>query len=863
MTNDLAQFFGIQSSQGRYRHALQSIQEKFNPSHCFIGKFVDNDKVRTVLHLADGKETNNFIYELTGTPCAEAKKSLGTCCYRGDVQTKFPSDAALKEWQIESYIAVTIRSFNDKPVGILVCLFDQAMDITASEQAWFREVGYLIGAEFKYELNTFENQQLVSHLSLGESLAKLCTVEWRLGSDYVLASDYAYQLFGLPKGQQLTRQELLALIDPREHQKVNDQLAAVEDETVNRFDMEVQICTPADELKQLKVLGVTKQDSLTGELIVQLSIQDITEEKRLNRHLMLSNMVLANSSEAVMITDNNNKIIWVNKALETLTGYQEDELIGKDPAIFSSGKQDSAFYQAMWEKLLADGIWRGEIINQRKNGEVFPEELVLNLVRDQYGQISHYVALFRDITEWKETERRLTFYANKEPLTGLANRRAFIEQVEQQVALSNQAELPFVVLFADIDRFKEINDIYGLQTADWLLKQVASRLQQLLDSAELVCRYGADEFAFMLPNHDLSQAQHFAERVQATIAEPFYLDQLVLQISISLGLAEYSANRPLLCDPGEDKVCEQGASSDAIATALLRDASYAMLRAKESAKQEGSSHATIGIHDTQLQQQYLRRLAIRDQLKVALSEQQLTVNYQPIICAQSQKIEKFEALVRWHDANLGFVSPGEFIPIAEEFGLITQLGQFVLERACQDLRALHQLGYTDISFSINRSINEFRTDNDQVQLVTQAINAAEIPADSIVIEITESVAMSSNHYVNEALAKLKESGVKIALDDFCTGFSSLSNLIEYPVDILKIDKSFVDNILTECNQSLLTQTLVSLAEKLDMQVIAEGVETLEQLECLRDYGCNQIQGYFFSPAVAIDSCIELLTQERA
>ena len=848
MTNNLARFFGIQSSQGRYRHALQSIQEKLQPSHCFIGKFVDNNKVRTVLHLADGEEAKNFVYDLTGTPCAEAKKSLETCNYPCSVQDTFPHDDALKQWQIESYMAVTIRSFNDKPVGILVCLFDHATDILPSDCAWFREVSYLVGAEFKYELNSVANEQLISNMSLGESLAKLCTIEWHVNSDTVFASAYAYQLFGLSVNEPLTRQQFSALVVPKDQARVIEQLIAIKQGDEKSFEIDFGITTPAGNAKHIKVLGETKVDSLTGELIVQLSIQDITEQQLLIKQLALADTVLENSSEAVMISDRHNKIIWVNKALENLTGYDKTELIGQDPAVFSSGKQGDEFYQSMWKSLAETGVWRGEIYNQRKNGEVFPEELLLNAVKDEHGEICNYVAIFSDISEWKETERRLRFYADKEPLTGLANRRAFIESVAHHVQQSKTSHQPFVVMYLDINRFKEINDIYGHVTGDFLLVAVGKRLQEAYQNTQLICRYSGDEFTLLFPNSDLEQAMLKAKEIQQLLLKPFEFEELALSIQVCIGLAEFSQG---LC-------CENNAT----ATELLKNASQAMQRSKATVSHDGSNDYTIGVHDQQLQKQYMRRLALRDKLKLALAGHALTVHYQPIVCAKNHQIEKFEALVRWYDDHFGAVSPAEFIPIAEEFGLISKLGQFVLERACEDLALLHQQGYEKISFNINRSINEFRTDNDQVALVKQAIAKHDLAPNKIVIEITESVAMSSNRYVNDALAKLKEYGVKIALDDFCTGYSSISNLIEYPVDILKIDKSFVDNILIERNQSLLTQTLIDLAGKLDMQVVAEGVETIEQLDCLRDYGCDLIQGYYFSPALPIDECIAMLAKER-
>ncbi|NMP30200.1 EAL domain-containing protein [Thalassotalea sp. M1531] len=833
MTNDLAQFFAIQGSTQRYSHALQSIYEKLRAKHCFIGKFIDDNSVKTILHLVDGIASDNFVYDLAGTPCAEAKNSLSTCCYNSDVQECFPDDIALVDWGIDSYVAVTIRSFNDKPVGILVCLFDHPIDIADSDKAWFREVGYLIGAEFKYEISESEQRQLISQMSLGEELAKLCTLEWYPSKELLIGSDYAYAMFGVASSEPVSMGQLRGMVDERDIEKIEHYIKSLGTGTSDSINTTFKIHTPDNQEKYLNVLGVARKHELTDEVVVQLTVQDISEHERLNRDLVLSGIVFEHSSEAVMITDRNNQIILVNRALEELTGYGKSELYGREPSIFSSGKHEKSFYRNMWHCLENYGVWRGELYNKRKSGEIFPEELSLSVVKDEHGIVTNYVAVFRDITQWKETEKRLTFYANKESLTGLANRRAFIETLDKHVMFGERFQVPFTVLFIDVNRFKEINDIYGHELGDKLLVAVGRRLLNIINNDDFVCRYGGDEFTVVLPEYDIEASKKVAAKVQQALNTSFNIDKVSLDVGVSIGLAQYP---------------ESGVN----ATEILRNANHAMLRVKTA----GS--AKIGIHDTELQNLYLRKLALRDKLKVALEEQKLTVYYQPIICAETQKIEKFEALVRWFDDLFGFISPAEFIPMAEEFGLISTLGQFVLEQACADLKQMHELGYDHISVSINRSINEFRTDNDQVSLVKGAINNSGIPPQNVMIEITESVAMSSNKYVKEALSTLREAGIKIALDDFCTGFSSLSNLIEYPADTLKIDKSFVDKILTNNSHCLLIQTLVDLAGKLQMKVIAEGVEEQAQLERLHDYGCNLIQGYYFSPAVDKEHAIELL-----
>lgn len=557
------------------------------------------------------------------------------------------------------------------------------------------------------------------------------------------------------------------------------------------------------------------------------------EQLTAQQQLQLSDFVFEHSSEAIMITDSNNRIIAINKAFEKLTGYRSKELLGKDPVLFSSGKHDAHFYRHMWKDLIQKGSWQGELYHRRKNGEIFPAELSLNVVKDIRNVASNYVGILRDISSLKDTEQKLAYYTNNDSLTGLPNRGNFITKVEQHISIAKRHNAPFSILFLNIDHFKEINDIHGHYVGDLLLQGITTRLVKIVRNEDIISRYGSDEFAILLVNALTDRAVKVAEKIQAQLRESFVLEQSNLEITCSIGITDYP----------------KGGRNT---TTLMRNAQHAM----QGAKSRGRN--SFAFYDKKLQMAYLRKLALRNKLKRAIQNSEFEVYYQPIVEQPSQQANKFEALVRWRDSNGDFISPGEFIPVAEEFDMICQIGNFVLLQACKDLKRLYKLGHNNVRFSINRSISEFRYDVDEASIISKTIEQFGLPYDAIVIEVTESVAMSSNTHTEQALNALRETGVKIALDDFCTGYSSLSNLIEYKSDYLKIDKSFIDSIVSDKNHQILVSTLINLASKLDMQVIAEGVETADQLAILTSFGCHYIQGFYYSPAVPIDKCIELV-----
>ncbi|PSW07165.1 sensor domain-containing protein [Photobacterium lipolyticum] len=563
--------------------------------------------------------------------------------------------------------------------------------------------------------------------------------------------------------------------------------------------------------------------------------RDATTSVETERQLNQAKVVFDNTSECILITDKENRIISVNHAFECTTGYKQHELLGLSPSVLSSGLHDKDYYQSLWLSLKTKGRWKGEVRNRRKSGEIYPEEISINVIKDSDGSVVNYVAVFRDISHWKKAEEQLTFFAYYDALTGLVNRRSFTQRVETQskkVKMNNQV---FAILFIDMDDFKSINDLYGHDFGDRVLARIAERLKSIFPEHDNICRYGGDEFSVLLPNVNAEQASELAQEVNRSIAEPINIDDIEVNTTVSIGISAYP-------------------DSGLTHHALLKNADYAMYNMK------GQGRNGVCLYDCQLQTQDILKLQLRDRLKKAIAEQMISVCYQPIIHTQTGQIVKFEALARWHDDIQGDISPAVFIPIAEKYGLINQLGMLVLHQACQDLKKIHALGYDSICFSINRSVKEF-INSGQDECICDVIQQYELPNSSIVIEITETTASKESRYIHDVLARFKERGILVALDDFGTGYSSLGAIIDLRPDIIKIDRSFITEIESNIGSQTLVSLVLELSHKLGIKVVAEGVETKAQLELLMGMNCHYIQGFYVSRAKPIEACINMLMNE--
>jgi len=838
MVQEFRQLVHSYSGNDMFLTALTKTYQRLKPDHCFVATInLEKKNVTTLCYLNQGLHTDNFSYALSGSPCELASNSKGVCCIPSEVQQLFPEDLALADLNVQGYMGTLLRTHDNHVVGLLVCLFEQPIVEQHKQTRWLSDLSYFIAQELWQQQANAVNQDLLEQLEAGERLAKIGNWRWNITNDSYSWSNEVYRIFkmNVVTGE-LNFKKLYQYLHPDDRGRFKHTLSEIISGHQDKYDIIHRIIFADDQVKYLHALAEVKNSEDGNERYLEGTIQDITQLCELNIDKNLSDVVLNNTSESVMITNAKNKIVLVNKAMEQVTGYTQAELLGRDPSILSSGKQSIEFYQQMWRSINTTERWKGEIWNKRKNGQVYPEELSLNAVKIKQGEVSHYVAIFRDITEWKYTEKRLRFFADCDPLTGLSNRRCFIDKLEQELVMAKKTNTLISVVFIDLDHFKAINDIYGHEIGDQLLCNVAKRLSQELNDNTVLCRYGGDEFTLLLPNTSLAQTQKTVKQLQRCFQHFFKLKDRIVDVTASIGVAMYP---------------DAGIS----AKLLLRHANHAMHGAKSTGRN------CISFHDIELQRKYQYKLVLKERLKIALEQGLLTVFYQPVINIETNKIAKFEALARWPDGDGGYISPGEFIPIAEEFGLIHLVGNFVLKQACIDLKSLHRQGFEHICFSINRSINEFFHYELAQQSIASTIKAADLPYESIIIEITESTAMSENRYAKEALAQLKRKGIKIALDDFCTGYSSLNYLIDYEVDIIKIDRSFVNDIAHDKHSQILTSTVIELAAKLDIEVIAEGVENEPQMAFLRQHNCRYIQGFYFSPALPIADCQTLLEQE--
>ncbi|WP_417221898.1 EAL domain-containing protein [Amphritea sp.] len=567
----------------------------------------------------------------------------------------------------------------------------------------------------------------------------------------------------------------------------------------------------------------------------------ITEEKEAQEKLRLASDVFSAAAEAIMVTDQDTRIQMVNPSFEHITGYQQSEVIGKTPAMLKSGKHTDNFYKTVYEELEEQHFWEGEIWNRRKNGELYPQWVVISSRFDPEGKLEGYVALFSDITKRKHNEAIIIHQANYDALTGLPNRNLFEDRLNQAIAFTERAQAKAALLYIDLDRFKYVNDTFGHYIGDLLLQQVSERLQACIRKSDTVARLGGDEFAIIVPELEkVSTIEKIADKVLSTLGHPYILDGNEAYISCSIGIAIYPDN-------GE------------ISEKLVINADNAMYKAKEAGRN------TREYFNQEMNEDSLKRSTLEQNIYKALERNEFFLVYQPIWSTDGQHIESVEALVRWLHPERGTVYPLEFIPLAEESALIHSLGEWIIREACQFTKQLRIVfGAPPIKIpkvSINISSAQFMRGN-VADILTRELANFELDGSDIVVEITESALMMDQARIHSQLNSIVSQGIDIAIDDFGTGYSSLSYLKKYPVKRLKIDKSFIDDLETDKDDQALVSGILSLASSLSLKTIVEGVETQAQLDILRQYGSPMIQGYLLAKPMGEEQLMNLL-EDRA
>ena len=580
-------------------------------------------------------------------------------------------------------------------------------------------------------------------------------------------------------------------------------------------------------------IGLNAFDS-RGQRLVSAILRDITHRKEAEERALLWANILESSAEAIVIADARRRVVQVNRAFTHVTGYGAEEIIGRDPGFLtSSERHDAAFYARMWKTIADTGRWQGDIWNRRRNGEIYPGWLSITSVHNVAGELTHYVGVFSDITERKASADRIEFLANNDSLTGLPNRAVMNERIEQSLATAQSNRSTLAVLFLDLDRFKTINDSLGHPIGDMLLQRVAARLKGSVRDTDSVSRVGGDEFLILLP--EIAHAQEaavVADNTLAALRDPIETGEHVLRITGSIGISIYP--------------------DDAVeVAALIKNADAAMYHAKE----RGRNNYQFFTHD--MNARAYEHFELEMSLRGAVQRDEFTLEYQPQIDALTGRITAAEALIRWDHPELGRISPGGFIPIAEEHGMIVAIGEWVLRTVCMQIRQWLDEGLEVVPVAVNMSAVQFRQSSLPSRVRTILEECGVAPR-YLELELTESIVMRDAELTIALLEELSEMGVSLAIDDFGTGYSSLSYLRRFPLDRLKIDQSFVRDLPSNPDAAAIAAAIIGMGRSMKLRVVAEGVETTEQLAFLIDERCDELQGFHIARPMSAERFSALL-----
>jgi len=574
--------------------------------------------------------------------------------------------------------------------------------------------------------------------------------------------------------------------------------------------------------------------NINDEIRTHCIFKDITEEQKIEKKLKLSDIVFENTTEGIIITNEEGKIISVNSAFSNITGYSFDEIIYQNPRILKSGKHDKEFYSNLWTELEKNGSWKGEIWNRKKSGEIYPEWLNLSVAKDSNGKILNYVALFSDITKIKNSTAKIDYLAHHDPLTNLPNRLLLNARLNKSIEKCNDLTQRLALFFIDIDNFKMINDSYGHSIGDKIINLVAQRLQKNIRKNDTISRIGGDEFILVIEDIlEQKNIEKIAQKILNDFLEPIKLEEYLFDTTISMGISIFPNN---------------GLNEED----LIKHADTAMYSAKNAGRNQ------YQFYKDEMTSEIFEKIVMKQEISDALKNNEFEVYYQPQIDIKTNTIIGAEALLRWNHKSLGLISPDEFIPHAEETKLIIPLGDFVLKTACSFMKKLHDKNLLkEGKIAVNISSIQFKH-SDIYKTVIENLKATNLDARFLELELTETFIMEN---INESiiiLKNLKEIGIELSIDDFGTGYSSLSYLKQFPIDKLKIDKSFIAEIPHSLKDIAIAKTIIALAKGLGIKVIAEGVEKVNQKEFLELEHCDEIQGWFYAKALKEKDFIEFV-----
>ncbi len=666
-----------------------------------------------------------------------------------------------------------------------------------------------------------------------QKMAHLGNWEMDLQSGELICSDEVFGILGIDRDQaEVSLEGFLLSVHRDDRQSVQEAIEKAPGIKAP-IDLEHRIVRPGGEVRVVHQLGEVVRDQAGRALKIVGALQDITVRRRSEEQMRLLARIFENTIEGIMVTDRDGVIQMVNQAFTAITGFGQDEAVGATPSLLSSGRHPPQFYAAMWKEIKASGSWQGELWNRRKSGEAFPVWLTITAIADSQGRVSHYVGVFHDITEIKRSEERITHQAYHDALTGLPNRMLFNDRLGVALAHAARNRQGLAIVFLDLDNFKNINDSLGHAAGDLLLQSVAKRLVRWVREEDTVARIGGDEFIMLLQGtDDPDYVVHVASRILESLSEPFRIKEREFYITASIGITLF---------PHDGRDIET----------LVSNADIAMYRAKEEGRNK------YKLFTPAMNAKLVQRLALETSLRKALTRGEFWVHYQPKVDLVSGRVMGLEALVRWNRPGVGLVRPDDFIPLAEETGLIVPIGEWVLRTACRRTKQWHDAGHSNLQVAVNLSPRQFQQRN-LVHMVGSILEETGLPPKALELEVTENVVMFSVEQAIITLRELSRLGVQLSMDDFGRGYSSLYYLKRFPMNALKIDRSFVSDIDVDPDSASIVHTIINMSRSLNLKVVAEGVETAEQLAFLREHQCDQLQGYLFSRPISDEEVTELL-----
>ncbi|WP_137886207.1 EAL domain-containing protein [Pseudomonas sp. 2FE] len=674
-------------------------------------------------------------------------------------------------------------------------------------------------------------------LALALEASELGLWDWNLVTDQVHHSQLK-ELFGLePDEVKAMLRDLKPRLHPEDLPLLRRTLVEHLKGLSDGYQIEYRVRHADGQWVWIEDRGRAVERDAQGQVTRMLGTRrDISSWKGREEEQRLAATVFEAASEGIVILDPDYLVLAVNRAYSQVTGYSQDEVHGRSVAGLISSRATRRQYEVIRQELELSGTWQGELIETRKNGELYPQWLQLNVVRDSRGRVSHIVGFFADLTARRDAEERLRYLSHYDELTGLANRTLFKARLHEASQRARQSGRSLALLHIDLDRFKLLNDSLGHEVADQLLRQMSRRLTQAVPEADTLARLSGDEFAVLLDSYgSLSSLARMASRLLAKLRMPMTVGGQELVVSASLGIS-------LLPDNARE------------ISALISQANMAMQHAKHLG---GNS---FQFFTDNLQACTLERLQLENQLRKGIELGQLEVFYQPKLCLADDSLNAAEALVRWRHPELGLVPPGDFIGLAEETGLIAAIGEFVLRQACRQAREWQRQGLADIRVSVNLSVHQLRQGN-LTSLVRQVLDETGLAPRFLELELTESQLLDNVESVIATFQQLRELGVKLAIDDFGTGYSSLSYLKRFPVDYVKIDQTFIRDLSANGEDAAITRAIIAMAHSLELKVVAEGVETQAQMDFLKAQRCDEIQGFLISRPLEAEEFAQLLRDQ--